>query len=110
MTEIGKAYGGSLFMLAREEGLDAAIGEELTSLCGALREDYDFVRLMVTPTLKKSKRLEILAETFEGKVHEYVLNFMSILVRTARLKRSFRVQKNIAHFITVNTASLISQL
>ena len=24
MTEIGKAYGGSLFMLAREEGLDAA--------------------------------------------------------------------------------------
>ena len=89
MTEIGKAYGGSLFMLARAEGLYAIIGEEMTSLCGALKEDYDFVRLMVTPTLKKSKRLEILAETFEGKVHEYVLNFMSILVENGTFEEIF---------------------
>ena len=80
MTEIGKAYGGALFQLAREEGLDETIGAQLKVLCEALREDPDYVRLMMTPTLKKSKRLEILGESFSGKIHEYVLNFLSILV------------------------------
>ena len=69
MTEIGKAYGGALFQLAREEGLDEPIGAQLSLLCGALRDDPDYVRLMMTPTLKKSKRLEILHEGLDGKFH-----------------------------------------
>lgn len=116
MTEIGKAYGGALFQLAREEGLDETIGAQLTTLCGALREDPDYVRLMAAPTLKKSKRLEILQETFEGKVHEYILNFMSILVENGTFEALFSCNEeyrklyNKAHNIVTVTAYTVIEM
>lgn len=116
MTEIGKAYGGALFQLAREEGLDETIGAQLKVLCDALREDPDYVRLMMTPTLKKSKRLEILSESFSGKIHEYVLNFLSILVENGTFEEIFACREeyqklyNKAHGIVTVVAYTVIEL
>lgn len=110
MTEIGKAYGGALFRLAREEGLDETIGGQLDILCGALGEDPDYVRLMMTPTLKKTKRLEILQETFGGKLHGYLMNFLSILVENGTFAEIFACREeyrrlfNQSHGIVTVTA------
>lgn len=116
MTEIGKAYGGALFQLAREEGLDETIGAQLSLLCGALREDPDYVRLMMTPTLKKSKRLEILQEGLEGKFHEYLMNFLSILVENGTFEEVFSCNEeyrklyNKAHNIVTVTAYTVIEM
>ena len=116
MTEIGKAYGGALFQLAREEVLDETIGAQLSLLCGALREDPDYVRLMMTPTLKKSKRLEILQEGLEGKFHEYLMNFLSILVENGTFEEVFSCNEeyrklyNKAHNIVTVTAYTVIEM
>lgn len=82
MTQIGNAYGSALFQLSSEEGIDGEILEQLGGVCLLLEQNPDFVRLMTTPTLKKAQRLDILAECFGGRVHEYLFNFMAILAES----------------------------
>lgn len=87
MTETGKAYGGALFLLAREEGQEQTILEHLTGVCALLDENPDFIRLMEAPTLNRQKRIDILSETFGGRVHEYLHNFMCILVENGTFRQ-----------------------
>ncbi len=110
MTEIGSAYGGALFSLAHEEQLDDVVLEHLSGVCALMDENPDFVRLMSTPTLQKARRVEILGETFGGRVHEYVHSFLCILVQNGTFRElpeclaEYRRQYNAAHNIAEVTA------
>ena len=79
MTEVGNVYGESLYTLAREENLSEQIGGELTALRGGFRQEPEFIRLLSSPSLTKAERCQILDDSFRGKVHPYVLNFLKIL-------------------------------
>ncbi len=79
MTEVGNVYGESLYELAREENLSKLIGEQLTALQLSFRQEPGFVRLLSSPNLTKAERCQILDDSFRGKVHSYLLNFLKIL-------------------------------
>ena len=79
MTEVGNVYGESLYELAKEEALCAQIGEQLTALREGFRQEPDFIRLLSSPNLTKAERCAVLDDSFRGKVHPYVLNFLKIL-------------------------------
>jgi len=79
MTEVGNVYGESLYELAKEENLTALIGEQLTVLQQAFRQEPEFIRLLSSPNLTKAERCQILDDSFRGKVHAYLLNFLKIL-------------------------------
>ena len=79
MTEVGSVYGESLYELAREESLGKLIGEQIAVLQDAFRQEPDFVRLLSSPNLTKAERCQILDDSFRGKAHAYVLNFLKIL-------------------------------
>lgn len=79
MTRIGKAYGEALYGLAREEQLDGIILEELKLLRAAFSQEPDFIRLLSAPNLSKEKRCAVLDNSFRGKVHTFVLNFLKLL-------------------------------
>lgn len=79
MTELQKEYGEALYLLCSEEGLDAAVLDEVSAVAGAFEESPDYVRLLNNRALSVESRLQILDEGFSGKVHPYVLNFMKIL-------------------------------
>ena len=79
MTEVGSIYGKSLYELAREESLDKLIGEQLAVLQQSFRQEPAFVRLLSSPNLSKQERCRILDDSFRGKVHPYLLNFLKIL-------------------------------
>ena len=79
MTELQKEYGEALYLLCSEEGLDAAVLDEVTAVAGAFEESPDYVRLLNNRALSVESRLQILDEGFSGRVHPYVLNFMKIL-------------------------------
>ena len=79
MTEVGNVYGESLYTLAREENLSEQIGGELAALRGGFRQEPEFIRLLSSPSLTKAERCQILDDSFRGKVHPYVLNFLKIL-------------------------------
>ena len=79
MTEVGSVYGESLYELAKDEGLDQEILKQLKVLQHSFRQEPDFLRLLQSPSLSKQERCTILDDSFRGKLHSYVLNFLKIL-------------------------------
>lgn len=80
MTEFGREYGEGLYALCAEEKIDLDVQKELLSLRQIFRENEDFVKLLGNMTLSKEERVAIADAAFTGQVHEYVLNFIRILV------------------------------
>ena len=81
MTQTGRVYGEALYDLARAEDLSEQLLQELSVLEESFRQTPDFLRLLSAPNLSKDERLAILDESFRGKVHPYVLNFLKILTQ-----------------------------
>ena len=86
MTEVGNGYGESLYELAKDENLAKLIGEQLAALQQAFRQEPDFIRLLSSPNLTKAERCQILDNSFRGKVHAYVLNFLKILTEKGYMR------------------------
>lgn len=79
MTEIGKGYGEALYGLAREEGLQREILQQLTVLDACFAANPEFIRLLGIPSLTKAERCQILDNCFRGRVQPYLLNLLKIL-------------------------------
>ena len=86
MTEVGSVYGESLYELAREESLGKLIGEQIAVLQDAFRQEPDFIRLLSSPNLTKTERCQIIEDSFRGKVHPYLLNFLKILTEKGYIR------------------------
>ena len=86
MTEVGNVYGESLYELAKDENLTKLIGEQLAVLQQAFRQEPDFIRLLSSPNLTKAERCQILDDSFRGKVHAYLLNFLKILTEKGYMR------------------------
>ena len=111
MTEIARMYGGSLYDLAAEEGLETRVLDELDEAAKLIRDDPEYLRLLSTPSIPKKERCALLDEAFRGQVHLYVLNFLKILCEKGTLRelsgcaRAYRVRYNQAHGILEATAT-----
>ncbi len=86
MTQIAEVYAQSLYALANEENLTRDILQQLDVLADAFRQNPAFSRLLSTPNLSKEERRNILDDSFRGKVHPYVLNFLKILMEKGYLR------------------------
>ncbi len=86
MTEVGSVYGESLYELAKAESLSSLIGEQLQVLQLSFQQEPEFIRLLSSPNLPKSQRCQILDDSFRGKVHPYVLNFLKILTEKGYMR------------------------
>ena len=86
MTEVGNVYGESLYELAKDENLTKLIGEQLAVLQQAFRQEPDFIRLLSSPNLTNAERCQILDDSFRGKVHAYLLNFLKILTEKGYMR------------------------
>lgn len=79
MTQTGIVYGEALYDLAASEDLGEVILDEITALDEGFAREPAFLRLLAAPNLSKEERCGILDNSFRGKVHPYVLNFLKIL-------------------------------
>ena len=86
MTDVGSVYGEALYELAKEEGLTQSIGEQLRLLQESFRQEPEFIRLLSVPNLTKAERCQILDDSFQGKVQQYLLNFMKILTEKGYMR------------------------
>ena len=87
MTRIGNVYGEAMYSLAREEDAAAAVLDELAVLEQCFAQESDFLRLLASPTLTKEERCAVLEESFRGRVHPYVLNFLKILTERGYIRQ-----------------------
>ena len=86
MTQVGSVYGEALYSLAAEENLSSQILEEISVLNQSFRAEPDFIRLLCVPNLSVQERCGILDDSFRGKVHPYVLNFLKILTEKGYMR------------------------
>jgi len=86
MTQIGSVYAQALYALAKDEGVAGPVLEQLKALDEGLRTEPDFLRLLSAPNLSKEDRCRILDDSFRGKVHPYVLNFMKLLTEKGYMR------------------------
>ena len=87
MTEAGSVYGLAMYELAASEGLAEEILQQLDMLLVGFEAEPEFLRLLNTPALSKEERCKILDDSFRGKVHPYVLNFLKILTEKGYIRQ-----------------------
>ena len=110
MTEVATTYGQAMYDLARDEGLAKELLGQLTALNECLSGEPGFTQLLSTPNIPKEERVRILDDSFRGKLHPYVLNFLKLLTEQGYMKhfdrccRHFRQQYNKDNGIVTVTA------
>lgn len=87
MTKTQQVYGGSLYELAKEEGLTEQIGSELSQVVAIFDENPDYWRFLGTISISKEERCRALDEALGGKIQPYLLNFMKILCRDGMMSQ-----------------------
>ena len=87
MTEIAKMYGGSLYDLAAEEGLEARLLQDVEEAARILTASPEYLRLLSTPSIPKRERCDLLDKAFRGQIHLYVLNFLKILCENGTIRQ-----------------------
>ena len=79
MTKTEQVYGGSLYDLAKEEGLTEQIRQELQQVLAIFDANPDYWRFLSCLSIAKAERCGALDEAFRDRIHPYLLNFMKIL-------------------------------
>lgn len=79
MTKTEQVYGGSLYELAKEEGLSEQIFEELQQVIALFDAEPDYWRFLDTRSISKQERCAALDEALRGRIQPYLLNFLKIL-------------------------------
>lgn len=110
MTQIGSVYGEALYDLIQEECDAQEVLSQLAVLNESFHQEPAFVRLLSSPNLSKQERCRIIDDSFQGKFHPYVLNFLKILTERDYIRHfsdccaSFRNLYNQDHGILPVTA------
>lgn len=86
MITAGKEYGSALYALARENGNEAEVLEQLEALEELFRSEPQWYDLLTSPTLNKSERLDLIDQALRGRVDIYLVNFVKLLTERGRLR------------------------
>lgn len=79
MTEVAKAYGSALYLLARDEGLTDALKEEYKVVCTSFAQEKGIYKVLDAPEIPMEERLSVVDAILKGRVHPYLLSFVKIL-------------------------------
>lgn len=79
MTKFAKTYGGALYDLAKDEGLDTKILEDLKMVINTVKEVPEYLKLLSTPALSKEEKAALVDETWGQTLHPYTINFLKLI-------------------------------
>lgn len=105
MTGAGAVYGQALYDLAKEEGLEQAVFEQMVMLNEVFTEQPEYLRLLSASNLPFAQKEQLIEECFGGKVEPYLNNFMKLLTRKGHIRsfpecvKHYREQYHIARNI-----------
>lgn len=87
MSQAAGVYAQALYGLAKDEGLEKTILDQMDVLSRAFAGEPEFLRLLSAPNISKAERCGILDDSFQGKVEPYLLNFMKILTEKGYIRQ-----------------------
>ncbi|MFP4023563.1 MAG: ATP synthase F1 subunit delta [Thiohalospira sp.] len=83
-SQINVRYAKSLFLLARDKKLVEEIKNDIGLIYQSLNEIPDILGLLEHPVIKTSRKKAVLIRLFEGKVNQYTLSFLALIVKNKR--------------------------
>jgi len=121
MASVEKTYADAMFSLLQDEKADRTVFDTVLGQLRVVDESFkqtpDLYKLMNTPTISDDEKIGIVNAVFDGKVSDYVRNFLRLLAVKKRIGcyprivREFRKQYN-EHFglaeIVITSAMPIS--
>ena len=79
MNDVSREYGGALYELAADEGLERELLSETETVRAVLSEHPEYIRLLTSPDLSRDEREAAVAEAFSD-AHPYLLRFLRMMV------------------------------
>lgn len=83
-SKIGIRYSKALFALAEEKGLLNETRKDVDLVFSSIREIGDINLFLNSPVVKESKKRKFIEQIFKGKVSDYVLKFLDLIVKNKR--------------------------
>ena len=83
-SHVNVRYAKSLFLLANEKGILDIIRKDIDLIYNTFQESEEFNILIEHPTIKPSKKSDIITKLFKGKVNEYTLSFLLMVIKNKR--------------------------
>lgn len=87
MTGAGDIYGKSMYDLAVSEKLEDELLTQLKAVADIFRDNPDYVTLLSEPSIPKATRIGLVDEAFAEGTHEYVRNFIKVLLERGLLRQ-----------------------
>ena len=84
MTGLSREYGDGLYQLAREEDIRPQLHDELMEIWELMKAQPAFLKLLSSRAIEREERLSVVDQTFSGRIHPYLLNFMKLMVEKER--------------------------
>lgn len=109
-------YAKSLITLAQEQSLLDEVHEDMQMFSRICTENRDFEVMLNNPIISNYRKLQILKEIFQGKVHATSMSFLNIIARKNRemllpaITNEFHLQYNIIHEISMAKVATVFPL
>lgn len=119
MAEIAiNRYVDSLYEIAQDEHIEQELLDQLTKVVDVFLQNEDFYHILRSDFYKKEEKKNLLSEIFSGKLHEYLLNFIKILIDNGRIamiedikdtyKKRYYHDENIREFEVITSIPMTS--
>ncbi len=99
-NEIARVYASSLVDVGKDKNILPQLEEEIGFLASLLASDADLRDFLFSPSFSKESKIEFVKKVFGGKLSEYVVSFLCVLVENNR--QSFIDEINEAMIDLVN--------
>ncbi|MEI7025720.1 F0F1 ATP synthase subunit delta [Paenibacillus sp. y28] len=83
-TIVAKRYAKALFEVAQAKQAVGQVEEDLRAVVAAVKANPDFEKLLNHPNIDTSRKLDVVKQTFEGKISEAVFNTLQLLIENGR--------------------------
>lgn len=84
-AEASEPYAQALMSLARDTNLAEQLGEDIRSLLSLMENSRELREFVSNPIVKDVEKKSVLRRVVEGKVNQYLLNFLLVLVDKRRI-------------------------
>jgi F-type H+-transporting ATPase subunit delta len=81
---IHEIYSDVMFELAGETGRIDEVMNDLHAVAQVLRQEPEFLTLLMSPKLKEEEKVKMIRRVFSGRVNPLTLDFLSVLARRNR--------------------------
>ncbi len=96
MTDLAREYGMGMYELAREENILEEIHDQLRMVDDCFEQNPDFLSLLNAASIPLAERFSVLEDVLSGRVHQYIVNFIKILMRRGAI-HSFKECVQVYH-------------